>query len=410
MKVAYYSPMPPARSGVADYSALLAPALERRVDVDIMQPGRRRRGSPDIRLFHIGNSPEAHGWILDELRAHRGLVVLHELVIHHLVAGVTLARGDGPGYLDAMQREAGVVGRLLAHGVIDGLLPPLWERRSTDFPLVGEALAHADGVIVHSRYVAEGVRAAGYAGPIFPIPMPAWPAPTAEPWTPPSGPAAALFVVLGHVNPQKRIGPVLAAFARTRPSVSGARLVIAGGSAGVDLEREVATAGVADSVDILGFVDEGLLWRLLVAADACVSLRFPTMGETSGVAVRALTVGTPVIVSDVGWFSELPDDVAIKVPVGEGEVEALEDALRLLAVDRGRRDEMAAAARALAQGEHDLDRVAELYVAACEEVAGARAVEAALVRQVAVAAEDLGVEPRDLQDMAATMGEITRGD
>ena len=30
---------------------------------------------------------------------------------------------------DAMQRDAGVVGRLLAHGVVDGLLPPIWEVR-----------------------------------------------------------------------------------------------------------------------------------------------------------------------------------------------------------------------------------------------------------------------------------------
>jgi glycosyltransferase involved in cell wall biosynthesis len=402
--------MPPARSGVADYSALLLPALERCADVEVMQPGRRRRGSPDVRLFHIGNSPEAHGWILDALRANRGVVVLHELVIHHLVAGVTLARGDGPGYLDAMQREAGVVGRLLAHGVIDGLIPPLWERRSTDFPLAGEALAHADGVIVHSTYVEDGVRAAGYAGAVFRIPHPAWTVLPVDPWTPPSGLADALFVVLGHLNPQKRIGSVLAAFARVRETVPGARLVIAGGSAGVELEREVAAAGVADAVDLLGFVDEELLWRLLAAADACVSLRCPTMGETSGIALRALSTGTPLVVSDVGWFAELPDAVALKVPVGDREVDALEDAMGLLASDRGHRDGMAAAARTLAQSEHRVDRVAERYAAACEEVAGGRAVEAALVAQVAGAAAELGLEAREVQDIAAAMGEITRGD
>ena len=43
MKVAYYSPMPPSRSGVADYSALLLPELERRIDVVVARPGRFRR-------------------------------------------------------------------------------------------------------------------------------------------------------------------------------------------------------------------------------------------------------------------------------------------------------------------------------------------------------------------------------
>ena len=72
------------------------------------------------------------------LRKRPGVVVLHEFVLHHLVAGLTLGRGDGPGYLGAMQRDAGVVGRLLGHGVLDGVVPPLWEVRPEDFPLAGE--------------------------------------------------------------------------------------------------------------------------------------------------------------------------------------------------------------------------------------------------------------------------------
>ena len=47
------------------------------------------------------------------------------------------------------------------------------------------------------------------------------------------------------------------------------------------------------------------------------------MGETSAVVIRALSVGTPLVVSDVGWFSELPDDVALKAAPDEryGDVE-----------------------------------------------------------------------------------------
>ena len=44
----------------------------------------------------------------------------------------------------------------------------------------------------------------------------------------------------------------------------------------------------------------------MAACDAIVSLRSPTMGETSGSAIRALSLGKPLVVSDVGWFSELP--------------------------------------------------------------------------------------------------------
>ena len=54
-----------------------------------------------------------------------------------------------------------------------------------------------------------------------------------------------------------------------------------------------------------------ILWALMAACDACINLRAPTMGETSGTAVRALALGKPLVVSDVGWFAELPDEVAL---------------------------------------------------------------------------------------------------
>ena len=94
MKVAYFSPMPPEPSGIADYSALLVPALRELLDVDVVKRGTKRppRGT-DLSVYHLGNNPDAHGWILDALRRRPGAVVLHDFVLHHLVAGLTLGRG-----------------------------------------------------------------------------------------------------------------------------------------------------------------------------------------------------------------------------------------------------------------------------------------------------------------------------
>ena len=178
MKVAYFSPFPPERTGISEYSELLLPALARRLDVEVVPRGRT---SPprdaDVCLYHVGNNPDAHGWIVETLRKRPGVVVLHDFVLHHLVAGLTLGRGDGHGYLGAMQREAGVAGRLLAHGVLDGVVPPLWEVRPDDFPLAGEVLEHAakpgGGLVVHSRYVERKALEAGYDGRLWRIPHPA---------------------------------------------------------------------------------------------------------------------------------------------------------------------------------------------------------------------------------------------
>ena len=402
MKVAYYSPLPPSRSGVADYSALLLPELRRRIEVVLAAPGRFRRDpAADISLYHVGNDAEAHGWIVESLRRRPGVVVLHDFVLHHLVVGLTFARGDAAGYLAAMEREEGLVGRLLAYAVLDNKLPPLWETRPEDFPLAGEVLDRASALIVHSHYVERRAREAGYRGPIVRIPHPAWPLPAFEPAGVEGDP---LYGCFGHLNESKRIAELLAAFARLRERRPGARLLLVGSFA-VRLARLQLPEGVIRKE----YVPEDELWSLMAACDAIVSLRSPTMGETSGSAIRALSLGKPLVVSDVGWFSELPHDAVVKVPVDEREEDTLPAALEALA-DPGVRASMGARARELIDREHRLDLVAEAYAAALEELAGGTAVQERVLHDVASAAAEVGMGGEDAAVLAARLREVGLGD
>ncbi len=386
MRIAYYSPLPPERSGIADYSALLLPALSRLVEVDVVRRGRTRPVAADVALYHVGNDPEAHGWIVEALRRRPGVVVLHDFVLHHLVAGLTIGHKDGPAYLAAMERDAGIPGRLLAHGVLDGRVPPPWETRPDEFPLAGEVLESATGLIVHSAYVEERVRETGYGGLLWHIPHPAWPTTGIERARLEGRP---LFGCFGHLNASKRIHQLLEAFAFVRERHPNAKLLLVGpASPGFDVDRLLA-----DGVERIGYVDEQQLWSLMAACDACVSLRSPTMGETSGSVIRALSLGRPLVVSDLGWFAELPDDVALKVPVDEEEVPALAAALELLASSEATQRAMSEAALAYVRREHDLDRVAQDYAAALEEAAGGGVVAEAVVAEVAQAAAEIGIEP-----------------
>jgi glycosyltransferase involved in cell wall biosynthesis len=401
MRVAYYSPLPPSRSGIADYSALLLPELEQRIDVTV---ARRRRFSQagrvraDVALYHVGNDAEAHGWIVEALRRRPGVVVLHDFVLHHLVVGLTFACGDAAGYLAAMEREGGLVGRLLAYAVLDNKLPPLWETRPEDYPLTGEILKDATGLIVHSHYVQDRVRALGYDRPIVRIPHPAWPVPVTTPAVVEGEP---LFGCFGHLNETKRIDELVHAFARVRERHPGARLLLVG-----SLAVRLARLELPEGVEHRDYVPEDELWSLMAACDAIVNLRSPTMGETSGSAVRALSLGKPLVVSDVGWFAELPDEAVIKVPVDEREEDTLAAALEAL-TDPSVRATMGAAARELVEREHRVDRVAEAYAAALEELAGGPSVNEAVLNEVAQAAAEVGLS--DTTDVAARLKEVGLG-
>jgi glycosyltransferase involved in cell wall biosynthesis len=387
MKVAYYSPLPPSHSGIADYSALLLPALRERIEVVVAEPGKRAPHA-DVALYHVGNDPDAHGWIVDALRRRPGIVVLHEFVLHHLISGITLGRGDARGYFEAMERDLGVAGRLLALGVADNLLPLLWETQPERFPLAGVVLDLAHGLIVHSGYVETRAREAGYGGPVWRVPHPSWPEPTTEAALVEGAPLVGCF---GYLNVNKRIPQLLEAFALLRSRRPGAKLLLVGGAGErFDLDRRLERLGLDDSAIIREpYVPEARLWSLMAACDVLVNLRSPTMGETSGVVIRGLGLAKAMLVSDAGWFAELPDDVALKIPVDEFEVRTIAGALELAADHAA---ELGSVARDYVRREHDLGRTVDGYVRALEEAAGGQAVTDAVLYRIAEAAADVGLE------------------
>src|SRR5688572_26485059 len=104
MRLAYYSPLPPMRSGIADYSAELLPPLAAHCEIGLIvdegfQPdpelagrfpvhGHRAlptllaQGRFDAVLYQLGNNRDYHAAMYHTLLAHPGVVVLHEFVLH----------------------------------------------------------------------------------------------------------------------------------------------------------------------------------------------------------------------------------------------------------------------------------------------------------------------------------------
>ena len=165
---------------------------------------------------------------------------------------------------------------------------------------------------------------------------------------------------LGVVTPAKRIGKILEALASLP---AGRRpFLFVGGAVGTDdpLHRYVDEHDLAGDVGFGGYLSDEDFWRAASAADFAVNLRHPTMGETSGAVCRLGGFGLPLVVSDTGWFRELPDAFAAKVPVGGDEVLRLAMEMEELAFDPERTRARSAAAAAWGV-ERRPDRVADAY-------------------------------------------------
>jgi glycosyltransferase involved in cell wall biosynthesis len=216
---------------------------------------------------------------------------------------------------------------------------------------------------------------------------------------------APLIGCFGFLNMNKRIPELLEAFATLRRERPGARLLLVGAAGErFDVQRRLERLGLTEGVERMDYVPEERMWSLMAACDVLVNLRYPTMGETSGSVIRAMSLGKALVVSDVGWFSELPDGAVLKVPVDDYEVATIHAALSLAADRAGA---LGAAARAYVEREHVLDRVADAYVAALETAAGGDAVDDAVIMRVAQAAAELGIT--DLSQVAERLREVGIG-
>jgi len=158
-----------------------------------------------------------------------------------------------------------------------------------------------------------------------------------------------VFVTAGNLTPSKCVPYVLRTLRRLQGRVPFRYRLVGEVKPEGAFEDLAASLGLGDEVECLGRVDTDGLYRAFLGADVCICLREPTLGETSGIAMRALASGCPLIVSDAGWFAELPDAVALKVPPGVRAERELAQALDDLARDPQRRQRMSEAASAWAR-------------------------------------------------------------
>ena len=369
MRVAFFSPLPPSRSGIADYSETLIEHLKPIVEVETFSGDGRPfdPGHADVALYHLGNNPY-HGFVYQAALEHPGVLVMHESNLHHLIADLTIRKNDWDAYLRECEYEGGSQALAFARRVRALEVGPDYE----GVPLIRRVLESARGVIVHSDFVAQQMRAAGYHGPLARIPHGAWiPPADRNAWRYRLGldESAPLIGTFGFLKPYKRIAESLRAFRRLLRVIPAAKMILVGEPhPEFSVESLIRSLGLSAAVRVLGFTPIDEFTGYMSACDIVLNLRYPTVGESSGSLLRALGLGKPVLVSDVGSFREFPDDVCLKVPVGAGEEELIFEYINLLAARPDVARQIGARAEQYVREECNWDRVAGLYAAFLESV------------------------------------------
>ncbi len=335
MKIAWFSPRVPEHSEIAKNTERLEGELRRHFDARFFceQPaGFREAGNGrlfhatighiptdlilalnevDLPIYNLGNNPAffAKTWFLSQRKP--GIVILHDLKLHHFFEGIYRERlGDERQYLAFMDEYYG------APGLEAGRL--YWQQQifidfmAENFPMIAWGVRNALAVVAHTRPTVDAVaRETGLPTLLNDLPYIAQSLPdSAEPaagFTPERPVRVAIF---GYLNVNRRVLEFFHALAGMEERACfevhlyGTLLQ----RYEDDVKRDVATLGLRDQVRFHGYVTEEALDAGLAECDLAVNLRYPTMGEASASQLRIWNHALPSLVTCIDGYAAMPED------------------------------------------------------------------------------------------------------
>jgi glycosyltransferase involved in cell wall biosynthesis len=414
-RLAYVSPLPPERSGIADYSAELLPELAKYYEIDLitdlskiadrhLQKSFRRQPIAEFEksarrydrvLYHIGNSP-FHRQMPALLERYPGTVVLHDFFLSHLF--YYLERVDGMALSRSLYESHGYPGLLTR--ARKGAEVAVWT-----YPCNLSVLSRAQGIIVHSEHAKQLARE--------------WFGVSAESWVvipqlrrvPKSvckedarrilGIPSNTFLVcsFGFLAPTKLNELLFESwFASSLASRKDCHLVFVGGDGD---GKSYQVDGSSSRFRVTGYVGKDDYERYLCAADVGVQLRGAlSRGETPRSVFDSMAHGLATITTAHPTVADLPPDSVLALSEGS-RISELVEALERLYRDPEYRTKLGSRAQLYVRDKLNPALIARPYAEAVEKFAMDHPV--ALTRRLIVKITNLPASPPPSDDDLATV-------
>ena len=403
MRVAMFSPLPPSPTGVADYSRLLLEGLAAKFPVEAYTSGaidstvdvpcyswkefeERQSVEPKaIPLYQMGNSLH-HDFIYPIAFRHPGVLVLHDLVLHHSrlamymkspeVAEYRADMGNTAKQDRALEKLSEYTAEVEASYPLEGTevaeiaIRMGGGRLLYEYPLY-ELLVKANKmVLVHSHPAREKLLESCPDSTVrvvrMGIELPELV--SREEARQRLGLGEEIILAsFGLVTPEKRISFALRSLRRLLDEGVDARYILVGGTVPhYDAREEAEQLGIAEHIELTGRVEEQSFWLYAAAADLCLNLRYPTAGETSATLLRLLAAGRAVMVTDQVQALDFPDDVLARASLDGDEDGLFCDVIDLLR-NPDRRRRLETSAKKHIETEHSPEVMLEDYVRCLKE-------------------------------------------
>jgi glycosyltransferase involved in cell wall biosynthesis len=389
-KIAFFTPLPPVKSGISDYSLDIITEMSKYVSIDIYIDNNythdcklpdgvsvyehgyfnERKTQYDEIIYQMGNS-EYHVYMMDYIKQHPGTIVLHDYNLHGVLYDLASKKGGMEQYKQFLYED---FDKEMVNAYINDLVSGLIPLKEYEFLCNGVVSNYANKIIVHSDYakklllqkdIKRNVRKILSYAQIKEI-------------VDISEIRKRLFIdqdkivisAFGHIHETKRTMPILKAFKNISIYNDQAVLYLVGKpspSIKSELERYILANNLSHRVTITGYTDLNTFEDYIDVTDISLNLRYPYNGETSGSLMRILSKGKCSIVNDLGSFSEIPEDCCVKLKSPEflsesDEIDMITEKLKELVSDPLLISSIGLNARRYAINELDIEIIAKKYI------------------------------------------------
>lgn len=325
MKLNWFSPLPPARTDIANYTKRILPALKEHYEV-ILWTDQSKWDSemekefeirhyrfdqmpwPELNLnglavFNIGNNFHFHYSIWEVSQRHPGIVVLHDFRLHDFFSEIyRVIRNDREGYLEKMEFYYDQTGRKAGVDFFDGNLTI--DHMNEHYPFTFLSLENALGVIVHTRKNLRELKRES----ILPVSYISLPYISENHFmTDRADRPPYRLILFGYLGKNRGLDQILKAIAAFEERDSF-HLDIYGELWDINyIHNQIQTLGLEHLITLHGFVADARLDKALSTAHLAINLRYPDMGEASGSQLRIWNHALPSLVTKVGWYADISE-------------------------------------------------------------------------------------------------------
>src|ERR1700749_3194768 len=312
MKLAYFSPLTPQRSGISDYSEELLPHLARGAEITLFVDGFRPASREllsrfpvrdfardpsalrsledfDAVVYHIGNDHRYHAGILEAMQAHAGIVVFHDFALQDFFLGLPRERGTLQISLVEVASCHGETARREAAEALSRGGAPSILASPVEFPVNYRVARTAEAVVVHSEWSRARLREVAPATPVAHIRMPVR-APVAKRHDEANDDEVRI-ANFGLITPGKGIEHALRALSALKDSHRFRYTLVGEPNPFFDVRELVRRYGMEGRVEITGHVTLAEFERRIAETDIALNLRERTVGETSASLCRIMAAG-----------------------------------------------------------------------------------------------------------------------